>query len=102
MALKLLEMGHPQPVIPIHYDNTTAVGIVNNTMERQRSRAMEMRCFWLLDSGVQRRFAVYYHPGQENWVTTRRSITWELTIQRPDLSTYTCPILHNFTSCSAT
>ena len=66
MALTLLEMGHPQPAIPIHCDNTTAVGIVNNTVKRQRSRAMEMRYFWLLDGEVQRRFAVHYHPGQEN------------------------------------
>ena len=66
MALTLLEIDHPQPTIPIQCDNTTAVGIVNNTVKRQRSRAMEMRYFWLLDGKVQRRFAVYYHPGQEN------------------------------------
>jgi len=53
MALALLEMRHPQPAIPIHCDNTTAVGIVNNTVKRQRSRAMEMRYIWLLDGEVQ-------------------------------------------------
>jgi len=74
MALTLLEMGHPQPAIHIHCDNTTAMGIVNNTVKRQRSRAMEMRYFWLLDGELQLRFAVHYHPGQKNWATTRRNI----------------------------
>ena len=47
--LTLAKLGHPQPQIPIHIDNTTAVGIVNNTIKRQQSRAMEMRYFWLHD-----------------------------------------------------
>ena len=48
IQLTLEEMGHPQPATPIHVDNSTAVGIVNNTIKRQRSRAMNMRYFWLL------------------------------------------------------
>ena len=50
----------------MHIDNTTAVGIVNNTIKRQRSRAMEMRYFWLLDQETQLYFKFYYHPGQES------------------------------------
>jgi hypothetical protein len=42
----LEDMGHPQPKIPIHCDNTTAVGIANNTIKRQRLQAMEMRYFF--------------------------------------------------------
>ena len=45
MALTLLEMGHPQPVIPIHCNKTTAMGIINNTVKRQRSRTMKMIYF---------------------------------------------------------
>jgi hypothetical protein len=30
-------MGHPQPKTPVHCDNTTAVGIANNTIKRQRA-----------------------------------------------------------------
>ena len=33
--LILEELGHPQPSTPIHIDNTTTVGIVNNTIKRQ-------------------------------------------------------------------
>jgi hypothetical protein len=33
----LEEMGHPQPQTPIHYNNSTAVGMANNTVKWQRS-----------------------------------------------------------------
>ena len=36
-------MGHPQPPTPIHCDNTTAVGIANETVKKHRSRPMEIR-----------------------------------------------------------
>ena len=42
LQLILYEMGHPQPQTSVHVDNTTCVGIVNNTTKRQRSRATEM------------------------------------------------------------
>ena len=45
VRLTLLELGHPTPPIPIHIDNSTAVGIVDSTIKRQRSRSMEMRYF---------------------------------------------------------
>jgi hypothetical protein len=66
LHLTLDELGHPQPPTPIHTDNTTTVGIVNNTIKRQRSRAMGMRYFWLLDGKTQKYFKFYYMPGQEN------------------------------------
>ena len=64
--LTLDEIGHPQPPTPIHVHNTTAVGIVNDTIKRQRSRAMNMRYFWLLCQEAQNILAVKYHSGQEN------------------------------------
>ena len=42
VRLILAELGYPMPQTPIHIDNTTAVGIVNSTIKRKRSRAMEM------------------------------------------------------------
>jgi hypothetical protein len=45
----LAELGHPQPPTPIHIDNNTTVGIVNNTIKHQCSSAIEMRYFWLSD-----------------------------------------------------
>jgi hypothetical protein len=59
-------MGHPQPKNPVHCDNATAVGIANNTIKQQRSRAMEMRFFWIGDKVAQEMYALKWHPGQEN------------------------------------
>ena len=81
LQLTLMEMGHPQPPTPIHVDNTTAAGIVNNTIKRQRSRAMNMRYFWLLCHEAQRILSVRYHPGQENLGNMPSKIT---TVCRPN------------------
>jgi hypothetical protein len=56
LRLTLLELGHPQPPTPIHIDNTTTVGIVNDTIKCPRSRAMEMQYFWLLNGKTQKYF----------------------------------------------
>jgi hypothetical protein len=40
--LVLAELGHLQPPTPILLENTTTVGIVNNTIKQQRTWAMEM------------------------------------------------------------
>jgi hypothetical protein len=58
-------MGHPQPPTPILWDNSTAVGIANNTVKHQRSRSMEMRFFWVADAVTQGKFDIKYHPGKE-------------------------------------
>ena len=60
--LVLAKLGHPQPPAPIHIDNKTTVGIVNNTIKHQQSRSMEMRYFWLLDGETQRYFKFYTNP----------------------------------------
>jgi hypothetical protein len=66
MRLTLIEMKHPQPATPIHTDNTTADGIVNGTVKRQRSRAMDMRYYWIVDQSDQGYFKVVWAPGLEN------------------------------------
>jgi hypothetical protein len=63
---KVMELGHPQPPTPFHIDNTTTSAIVNNTIKCQKSRAMEMRYFWLLDHEAQSNVTCCYQPGQEN------------------------------------
>jgi hypothetical protein len=66
LRLTLEELGHKQLPTPIHVDNSTTVGIVNNTIKRQKSRSMEMRYFWLLDGKIQKLFNFSYQPGLEN------------------------------------
>jgi hypothetical protein len=66
MQLVLKEFRHPQPPTPIHINNTTTVGIVNNTIKRQWSGAIEMWYFWLLDGKVQELFCFHYQPGEKD------------------------------------
>ena len=66
IRLTLEEMGHPQPPTPINCDNATAVGIVNGTVKRQRSRSMEMRYFYVVDQVENKNFDIKWYPGQEN------------------------------------
>ena len=66
IRLALEEMGHPQPPTPIHVDNSTAVGIANDSVKKQRSRSMEMRFFWTTDQVKLGHFEVKWTPGKEN------------------------------------
>jgi hypothetical protein len=66
LQLILTELGHSQPPTPTFIDSTTTVGFVNNTIKQQISRAIEMRCFWLLDRKMQGYFKFYYQPGLKN------------------------------------
>ena len=54
IRLALLKLGHTQPPMPMHIDNSMAVGIVNNIIKCQKFRTMEMQYFWLLDQEAQK------------------------------------------------
>jgi hypothetical protein len=43
----LKEMGHKQPKTPIQTNNSTAFGVVNNNIQPQHTKAMDMRFHWL-------------------------------------------------------
>ncbi len=58
--------GPPQQPTPIHCDNSTEVGIANNTVKRQRSRSMETQFLWVADAVEQGKFDIKYYPGKEN------------------------------------
>ena len=47
--LILEEMGHKYPKTPVHCDNKTATMIANDTVQKHRSRLIEMRYFWVTD-----------------------------------------------------
>jgi hypothetical protein len=66
IRLILEELGHPQPATPVHCDNATAAGIANDSIKKQRSRAMEMRFFWVTDQVQRNLFDVHWYPGKEN------------------------------------
>jgi hypothetical protein len=62
----LSDLGHPQGPTPINTDNATAHGIVNNTMKQKKSKAMDMRFYWLRDRVQQQQFNVRWRPGKHN------------------------------------
>jgi hypothetical protein len=62
----LAELGHPQPATPIQTDNACAVGIVNDTVRQKRSKAMDMRFYWVRDRVKAGEFIIYWRKGDDN------------------------------------
>jgi hypothetical protein len=66
LRVTLTELGHIQPPTPLRTDNSTAFGILNETIKQKISKAMDMRYHWLTDRVRQQQFDVYWRPGREN------------------------------------
>ena len=63
----LAEMGHPQPgPTPIQCDNTVATGLANDTVKAKRTKAMDMRFYWVRDRVRQGQFRIHWKPGASN------------------------------------
>ena len=59
-------LGHPQPATPIQTDNACAEGIINDTVKAKRSKAMDMRFYWVRDRVKQGQFLIHWKPGAIN------------------------------------
>jgi hypothetical protein len=66
LRVTLTELGHTQPSTPLRTDNSTAFGILNETIKQKRSKAMDMRYHWLTDRVLQKKIDVYWWPGRDN------------------------------------
>ena len=62
----LEELGHPQPPTPIQVDNTTAAAFANGTLKQKRSKAIDMRFYWIQDRCQQDQFRIFWAPGAVN------------------------------------
>jgi len=62
----LEEMGHPQPPTVLITDNLTAAGIANDTVKQRRSKAIDMRFYWVRDRVRQGHFRILWLPGSGN------------------------------------
>jgi hypothetical protein len=62
----LEDMGHPQPATPIQTDNACAAGICNETVKQRRSKAVDMRFYWVHDRVKQGHFLVHWRKGADN------------------------------------
>jgi hypothetical protein len=63
----LLELGYPQPPTPMQTDNVTAAGIANSTVKQRRSKAVDMRFYWIRDRVRQGQFLIHWKPGTDNY-----------------------------------
>lgn len=59
-------LGHPQPATPIQTDNACAEGIINDTVKQKRSKAIDMRFYWVRDRVRQGQFNIHWKRGQDN------------------------------------
>ena len=62
------ELGHPQPATPLRTDNSTASGIINGTFVQDRSKAINMRFYLIVDRVKQGQFKVYWEQEITNLV----------------------------------
>jgi hypothetical protein len=62
----LEELGHPQPPTPMKTDNTTAAGLANDTVKQKRSKAIDMRFYWIRDRVQQGQYHVYWRKAEIN------------------------------------
>jgi hypothetical protein len=54
IRIALIELGHEQPSTPFWTDNSTAFGILNETIKQKRSKAVDMIYHWLTDRVCQK------------------------------------------------
>ena len=66
LRVALEEMGRKQPATPIQTDNSCATGITNGTTRQRKSKAMDMRFYWIQDRVRQGHYIVYWRPGSKN------------------------------------
>ena len=66
IRIALEEMGHPQGPTPIITDNSTASGIANDTVKQKRSKAIDMRFYWIRDRVRQGQFQIFWRKGKFN------------------------------------
>ena len=62
----LVDLGHPQLPTPIVTDNFCAAGIANDTVKQKRSKAIDMRFYWIVDCIKQHIFLVHCRKELEN------------------------------------
>jgi len=60
------ELGHPQLATLLQMDNSTACGIINDTIKQKQSKAIDMRFYWIRDRTHQGQFYIFWRPGNTN------------------------------------
>jgi hypothetical protein len=66
LRVTLAELGHPQDATRVNTDNACASGIANDTVKQRRSKAIDMRFYWVRDRVRQGHFLIYWAKGKDN------------------------------------
>jgi hypothetical protein len=78
----LNKLGHTQTPTPIERDNSTTLGVVTNNILPRRTKAIDMRYWWLCDHDNQETSYITGALAQPIAATTSQSITALPTIRR--------------------
>ena len=66
IRITLAKMGHPQLATPTQKDNSNTTGTANGNVKQRKSKAMDMQFYWVQDRVRQKRFIVYWSPGEQS------------------------------------
>ena len=66
ICVTLLELGHPQPRMPMQTYNSIAYGVLTNRITPKATKSMGMRFHWLRCRDAQRQFWYLWRPGPNN------------------------------------
>ena len=83
----LTELGWKQSgPTPVTTDNSTACGIANDTIKQRRSKAIDMRYYWVRDRVAQKHFTVTWAPAAFNLAELSYETSCRETSQRGSLN----------------
>ena len=60
-------LGHQQKIIPLKTDNSTADSFSNSTLKERKSKAWDMRLYWIKDRVTGKEFYIYWSAGANNF-----------------------------------
>ena len=60
-------LGHRQPPTPLKTDNATANAFVHQQMRHKKSKAWDMRYWWLKEKFAKKHFQFFWQKGINNW-----------------------------------
>jgi len=62
----LEEMGWPQGTTQITTDNSCAEGFANETIKQKKTKAIDMRYYWIIDRCNQKQYFIIWRRGKTN------------------------------------
>jgi hypothetical protein len=74
LRVTLTELGHTQPATPLRTYNSTAFGILNETIKQKSSKAMDTRYHWLTDRVRKKKLACIGDQGVRILATITQNI----------------------------